>query len=172
MPAWPAPRPPLPPPPRLRPALDGAAVPPRGGGSTGAGRCTWWLQVRAYVVSAFKHLKNFRQLLLQLLDRPVVNHGVRRTLRLFLLGELAGATLGQRLVPAASRPLGAQLLVGHHRDRGVERSLHPGLEQEWYLHHCRPRRRRAGLERGPPAGHPLTHPRPQQLLEPGPILRR
>ena len=74
-------------------------------------------------------LKHARQLRLELLDRPIVDDHIRRSLRLFLLRELSGRALLERLMAASSGALRSQLLLGDHREGCIEDDLHPGLEQ-------------------------------------------
>ena len=74
-------------------------------------------------------LKDGRQLRLELLDSPIVDDHICRSLRFFLLRELPGGALLERLMAASFGAAHSQLLLGDHRDRCIEDALHPSLEQ-------------------------------------------
>src|SRR4051812_30756423 len=63
--------------------------------------------------------KNPRQLLLEFAQAAGVLYSVRGFCRFFGLCQLPGSALVEGLVAAGARPLGADGLVGHDRDRGV-----------------------------------------------------
>src|SRR4051794_3116642 len=73
-------------------------------------------------------LKHFRQLDLQLLNRPVVAHDVVRFLGLFVLGQLARGTRLDQLMLASGSALAADVFVGHNGDGLVERVFHSRFE--------------------------------------------
>src|SRR5215212_736145 len=119
-----------------------------------------------------QHPDHGRQVALGFLDRPVVDYGVVGAGRLLVLGQLARHPLVCRLMAPALRAARADLLVGDHRDGGVEGALHAGLEQQRYLDHQGHRRRVAVELFHPPRRDALPHARPEQPLEPGAVLRR
>ena len=77
----------------------------------------------------------------QLLDRPVVDVGVRGSSDLLLVGK---QTLTTR-VGSHARPSGTDLLRRRHDDDGVETRVGAGLVQQWNLDH---RERRRIVPRG------------------------
>src|SRR5215212_6831034 len=119
-----------------------------------------------------QHPNHGRQVALEVLDRAVVDDGVVGARRLLVLRQLARHPLVDRLVAATCRAPHAHLLVGDHRDGRVEGALHAGLEEQRDLDH-QGHRRRVSLELfRPPRRDALPHPRPEQPLEPGAVLRR
>ena len=74
--------------------------------------------------------------------------------------------------PRAPGALGAHVLVGHDRDRGVERRLHPRFEQERHLDDRGSRRRGERVDLLPPLHHPPADARPELALEPARAPRR
>src|SRR3954467_7654081 len=107
-------------------------------------------------------LKHFRQLGLQLLNRPVVADDEIRSLGLFVLGQLPCGPCLDQLVSARRSAPGANLLFGHDGDRPVEHRFHSRLEQQRPLHDRRGLILRTFAEfRNPPA-----HARPEDALEP------
>src|SRR4051795_11690716 len=69
--------------------------------------------------------KQFRQLDLQLFNRPVVAHDVVRFLGLFVLTQLPRRPRLDQLVPARGSAPGADVLVGDDSDGLVEHGFHP-----------------------------------------------
>src|SRR4051794_27593742 len=82
----------------------------------------------ALIVSGTQLRKNPRQLLLEFAQTAGVLYSVGRSCRLFRLWELACGALVERRVPTGARPLGADRLGRHDRDRRVVVALEAGLE--------------------------------------------
>ena len=114
--------------------------------------------------------KNTRQRLLQLIEGAVVADHELRSLRLFLLGQLATGARGDRRVAPLGGPALANLLVCDHRDRAVESRSHARLEEQRHLHDGPPaaEARQHPPQPSTPASAP--HPRPQRALQPLPCL--
>ena len=115
------------------------------------------------LAAAVQHLRHRRS---EVLERPVVADHVVGPLGLLVLGELARRRGPRGLVAAGPGALGAQRLVGHDRDRRVERLLDARLEQQRHLDHRDVGRRPSLLEPGAPRGDPLAHEREEHSLEP------
>src|SRR3954468_4803665 len=111
-------------------------------------------------------LKQFRQLDLQLLNRPVVAHHEVRSLGLFVLRQLPCGPGLHQLVTAGGRALGSQVLVGDDDNRLVEHLFHSRLEQQRHLHHCRGAIIRVLAE----LRNPLADTWPEHALEPLALL--
>src|SRR5215211_4745256 len=128
--------------------------------------------VLVLIVRSAQLLKNQGEFLLQRGEIPVVADDVIGARRLLVLRELPRGPLVDLRVPAGRGARGADPLVRHYHQRSVVQPLQAGLEQQRRLDHERRRRwvaRRLLLAPRSNAGH---DPRPQQLLQPRPLLGR
>src|SRR5690242_7879169 len=147
----------------------GAAQPTANAGGSAVHAAGPWMRFGSW--SKPYVLKHGRQLLLQIGNIAIVADDEVRSLRLFVLGQLSGVTRVHSSMTSRGGSLTADVLVGHHRDRVVERGLHARLEQQRHLHHRGPRPRIALGDLLAPAVHPLAHARPEHALEPLALIR-
>src|SRR5207248_6985555 len=102
-------------------------------GSGRASACERWkpgVVLSRSSTSIVELAQNLGQFGLQITQVAVVCDDEVRSLRLFVLCEVAGGARLDERMTARSRALGADGLVRDHGDRLVEHVLHPGLEQQ------------------------------------------